>query len=114
MVALVDMFQNKAKSWSEIGRELGRSPPQCYQAYTNGAASSLTSSAVNISVDADKVPTFVQPNRQKEILMPIRSMGHRIWTNEDDEKLIALVSKFGNQWKRIGMEFNRTGVQVNS
>lgn len=112
MIALVHMFQNEGKSWTEISRELGRTIAQCYQAYTNGAASSLSLSAVNVSVDPDQVPSFVQPIRQKEILKPMRSFGHRTWTNEDDEKLVSLVTKLGNRWKRIGEEFNRTGVQV--
>ncbi len=65
-----------------------------------------------------KLLSNVLPERSPEscykfILRQFHTLNHQgPWTQEEVEKLLALVDKFGRKWKLIAKEMNRTSDNV--
>jgi len=136
--------KRRGTAWTEIGRELGRTPQQCYGFYF-GAGQGRSESG--LKGNSDPLLGGPRANSQKKVAGPSASAvlaaraastgpgsnssisvgvgigmspwfsdqrKSRTWDPEEDEELQELVREHGFQWKRIGDILLRSNSQVRS
>ena len=112
MAYLCQLVNVCGQRWVEIGRDLGRSPMQCYNRFHNfyGIVS-------NHTITRNRSQTGCMDSNDKSIggktklsFFDVKKIEcrFRFWDTEEDQVLLDLVNKHGNSWKRIGHEMGRT------
>eukprot|EP01038_Epipyxis_sp_PR26KG_P006284 gene6284-8652_t len=118
------LVNSRGFQWSSIGRELGRSPRQCYNCYHSR----------NIEFDFENNNNFDNNNNNKSILenniidqindsvverngirypqLPhFRKRNKGSWNDSEDIELLRLVDLYNNQWTKIGSLMKRSNLQ---
>ena len=106
---LQNLVRQRGSKWREIGRTLGRSPSQCYQAYhyhtsANNFVGEFNSNVAKNSGNLGSNETTGSANTKK-------SSTKDLWGPLEDLLLLELVKKHQNSWRKIGAEIGRPSTQ---